>query len=1316
MFDDLDDLLDDIPVNKSKAPFKNTPVASKASSSLLNKAKTANDDDFGWGDKAVNSQLSFGQSKRIPSAIQPQNTKSSIIPPTLNKNIESATTFGKKSKKDLDDDDDLWGLEEWNEKDQSKIQAIGGTGLQKMTGSFTAKEQGRDDGRSSMGSNYAGFGILGRAKPTTSSGKKKDDDIDNILDDFEEKKGLGAKQTSQQKESDFGFGGGSTNKKQDAYGNSKQKFKSSTDPWGRDNFDEFEDLEDKPKAKANVNNSINDKKAALFGLGGSSTPNQQVDNSHNNRPNRFDNKNTIQELQVSKQQTSKSQNRFAGLTGGDDIDNNSGYGSQDPNNFGGYGVFGGGAQSNASGNQESQIDVIETPFSRSKTVKKMAGGSQPPPNRAQNNSMQRPGTGDFNNMGQQNPMGQINLDRVQTSPVGMQPLFGGYQNQAIQQQNTFQRPNTGGNLFGKPPKHQPQQQHDPFIGGGGLGSGHGDDNILNLLQESKDGVSNKSAHSMAGTQHAKPMGSIDNDEDEDQSFIEDHDEDRGDDDDEDSDDTGGYVPTMFAKSGISAQKSSGKKSKSKKKQGIVNKQNLNSSGIGNQSIRTGGGLQSIQGNILNNSDGRAQTISSEIGQDQYKNNDYNNNTPYMGGAGQSKNQSTRKINQNFNDSNQNQSQQLQNSQQLQKNQQVQQQQPLDEFSLVKRQIEDERQKQKAQEQRNRRDVDDTREEHKKNMKHLEEKHQMKLQLFNEEKRKLIEEMNKTIELEKEKIGNLHKIDVDNREVQYKRNLESQKKVYDSQHDTLRKQLEQQVQLNTFAQEIQKSSGNISTLVSRLSQERESELKRREDDLVKRDLELMDKKKKLAERKAQVELRKKKLALEMEDINQRQQEQKLIFENEKNDINNDLDKIDAEHQQQVRESRNHSIDMEVEIRRTKADRERLTVLISQEEKQSIERADELNQLKKSLQNQREQMQTEMQQQERDMKQKIREAKQQQQDVSEEEREFQMREQEFEQENKQVVMDNEKLHEQLDKYCIEKSHFDREAMKIKEQAERDHFDSEKIGFFKANKDRLLDELRKLREDLEMERESIKEDRVKLEMYKNDIKTRQKTIETMRFEFIKTSQDNGSQFIDSAKDIGYYKIQRYSGGPAFYPINPPNAYEARKENLSPNSRYEQAKTIVQKAQVQQNLQDNAPRFNYEDYMKKLKEKLNLDGRKAVSNVGTTDFQMYIMREREAYMKSLNEFDQDQPLIQSLSQFRRSHAVHDNNGGLDNHEASFNLGSLQNSLNDKRKWANAGSGHGMLNSQIGKSSANSLHFISKNFSNSPVEEVGRDQGKIEL
>lgn len=67
------------------------------------------------------------------------------------------------------------------------------------------------------------------------------------------------------------------------------------------------------------------------------------------------------------------------------------------------------------------------------------------------------------------------------------------------------------------------------------------------------------------------------------------------------------------------------------------------------------------------------------------------------------------------------------------------------------------------------------------------------------------------------------------------------------------------------------------------------------------------------------------------------------------------------------------------------------------------------------------------------------------------------------------------------------FEREATKLKIEAERDQADSEKIGFFKANKERLRDDLRILREELEMERESLREDRIRLDMHKNELKTR-------------------------------------------------------------------------------------------------------------------------------------------------------------------------------------------------------------------------------------
>ena len=122
-------------------------------------------------------------------------------------------------------------------------------------------------------------------------------------------------------------------------------------------------------------------------------------------------------------------------------------------------------------------------------------------------------------------------------------------------------------------------------------------------------------------------------------------------------------------------------------------------------------------------------------------------------------------------------------------------------------------------------------------------------------------MNKTIELEKEKLSNLHRIDMENREIQYKKNLENQRSLYEEQNESLKKQLQQQVQMNSFAQDIQKSSGSINQLVNKMSAEQEGDLKRREDELLRKEKAYQDKKKMLAERRQQIELRKKKLEME-----------------------------------------------------------------------------------------------------------------------------------------------------------------------------------------------------------------------------------------------------------------------------------------------------------------------------------------------------------------------------------------------------------------------------------------------------------------------
>jgi len=77
-----------------------------------------------------------------------------------------------------------------------------------------------------------------------------------------------------------------------------------------------------------------------------------------------------------------------------------------------------------------------------------------------------------------------------------------------------------------------------------------------------------------------------------------------------------------------------------------------------------------------------------------------------------------------------------------------------------------------------------------------------------------------------------------------------------------------------------------------------------------------------------------------------------------------------------------------------------------------------------------------------------------------------------------------------------------MAVKEQGELDQQDSEKIGFFKANKERVREGLNEMKDGLEEEKASLGEDRVKLQIFKQELKQREKAIEAMRFEYIKAT----------------------------------------------------------------------------------------------------------------------------------------------------------------------------------------------------------------------
>lgn len=65
------------------------------------------------------------------------------------------------------------------------------------------------------------------------------------------------------------------------------------------------------------------------------------------------------------------------------------------------------------------------------------------------------------------------------------------------------------------------------------------------------------------------------------------------------------------------------------------------------------------------------------------------------------------------------------------------------------------------------------------------------------------------------------------------------------------------------------------------------------------------------------------------------------------------------------------------------------------------------------------------------------------------------------------------------------------------------------------------------MEAEKNQIRDDRIELEIFKNELKTKQKTIENMRFNYIKNDQEN---MVHKAELISNAK------GGVFTPLKPP------------------------------------------------------------------------------------------------------------------------------------------------------------------------------------
>lgn len=62
--------------------------------------------------------------------------------------------------------------------------------------------------------------------------------------------------------------------------------------------------------------------------------------------------------------------------------------------------------------------------------------------------------------------------------------------------------------------------------------------------------------------------------------------------------------------------------------------------------------------------------------------------------------------------------------------------------------------------------------------------------------------------------------------------------------------------------------------------------------------------------------------------------------------------------------------------------------------------------------------------------------------------------------------------------------------------------------------------------------------------------------------------------------------------------------------------------------------PRFNYEEYMKSLSDKISGSAPNSSAYIGA-DFQAYMMRERATFLTSVHQLEKEVPIISSINKY---------------------------------------------------------------------------------
>jgi hypothetical protein len=407
---------------------------------------------------------------------------------------------------------------------------------------------------------------------------------------------------------------------------------------------------------------------------------------------------------------------------------------------------------------------------------------------------------------------------------------------------------------------------------------------------------------------------------------------------------------------------------------------------------------------------------------------------------------------------------------------------------------------KEAEQYYKRFIDELKTAHSDERRKLEDVHQKELELLRKEKQILIENLENSITRERDRLKELHIIEIEGKDRMHKYELERQKHVLEEQNEGLKRQLEAQVHLNALADEIKYSSNKLVTLSDKMQSDKSVDDVNKKQELLIRERQLKELEIRLRHEQELLDNERRRYEKMRLDLDAKESEIVRHAEKEKELLRQEYSRL-TELQSSIR---NSELDKRKEIT---IEKENLDALRLQLEKEGLKIKEEYNNKYRDLEvqmtlfdQQKQQFNKIIQESENELKKKHEEVDNVRKRATLQEADCLRKLKNTETKEMQITKTYDELQTKVDIFNMEKANFEKEKYMINEIATKTKEESESINRFKRDFDTEKERNQRMKMELDYYAQSLQSEKLKHEGEKSNIAQMQKILENLRYGYVK------------------------------------------------------------------------------------------------------------------------------------------------------------------------------------------------------------------------